>query len=153
MHFWLIKKVRVQFRLLKKGRVQFWLSIKGQSEVPSKKRKTWTLNILKGTFLIFKGIFKLKVYGIICKQTSKKGNPFSLFLLKDKEGVIFLNEGQQGHYSFYEWAGRAQKPSETVWGNSEVNQTIYFGIKSENVNCAMFHCFLITKILGEEWYI
>ena len=27
-----------------------------------------------------------------------------------------MNEGQQGHFSFYERAGRALHPSETVWG-------------------------------------
>ena len=27
-----------------------------------------------------------------------------------------MNEGQQGRYSFYEKTGRAQCPSETVWG-------------------------------------
>ena len=30
--------------------------------------------------------------------------------------MLFLNEGQQGRYSFCERAGRAQRPSETVWG-------------------------------------
>ena len=52
---------------------------------------------------------------LICKQISKKTSFFS-FLTKGQEGCYFFKGGQQGRYSFYERTGRAQCPSETIWG-------------------------------------
>ena len=50
-----------------------------------------------------------------------KRHLFSFFFIKGQEGFFFfLNDGEQERYSFYERAGRAQHPSETLWRKTDV---------------------------------
>ena len=82
-------------------------------------KKRVFLIFLRAYFWFPKRLLNLKVYDNIWYVNKyRKKASFLFFYLKGKKGAYFLNEGQQGCYSFCERAGRAQRASETVWGET-----------------------------------